>query len=153
MDEDKFKKAMKKAHEEAKMLTEKKLALAKLQREIDEMETTDRDVLQKTPFLEAFGDTPKTRILIFLMAHRYKDYTMDEIGVFAGVKAWKTVSTCLQSLIRFGFVEESRKIGKSQMFSICDGGVGIVKALFGVNQFLVDVIIEEETQNMESKEY
>ena len=147
MDEETFKKAMKKAHEEAEVLTNKKTALLRLQHEIDEMESEDRDVLQRTPFLEAFGDTPKTRILIFLMAHRYMDYTIDEIGAFAGVKAWSTVSNCLQSLIRFGFVHESRKVGKSQMFKICEGG--IIKALTDVNQFLVSVIIEEETGDLE----
>jgi len=114
--------------------------------EIQENENLEA-FLEKTPFIEAFGSTPKTRVLIFLMAHMFYDYSIDELMTYTGIKAWKTMSNALNSLVKFGFVIPTRKIERTQMYKLDSND--IVESLFAINEHLIDVIIDEETKKLE----
>ena len=68
-------------------------------------------------FLEVVGDTPKTRILDFLMTFSHFDYPKTEIARNSGV-SYTNLELILPKLVNLELVRKTRKVGKSEMYQI-----------------------------------
>jgi len=67
-------------------------------------------------FLDYVGDTPRMRVLQYLMEGRDFDYTLTDM-LNAGV-SWGTVNTLLPQFVRLGIVAKTRKIGRATLYKI-----------------------------------
>lgn len=74
-------------------------------------------MLQKSLFVEFFGDYPFIRVLDFLLENEIFDYSKKEICKHTGV-SWNTLETFWDKMEEKKVVVKSRKIGKSYLFKI-----------------------------------
>ena len=65
--------------------------------------------------LKAIGDTPKLRVIDFLITFQKFDYSLTEIADGGGV-AYRTLMEIWPEIIKERLVVETRKVGKSRMF-------------------------------------
>lgn len=73
--------------------------------------------MEKSLFVEFFGDYPIIRVLDFLIENEIFDYTKKEIAKNSGV-SWNTMETFWDKLVEKEIVVRTRKIGKSEMFKL-----------------------------------
>ncbi len=73
--------------------------------------------MEKSLFVEFFGDYPIIRVLDFLIENEIFDYTKKEIAKNSGV-SWNTLETFWDKLVEKEIVVRTRKIGKSEMFKL-----------------------------------
>jgi len=74
----------------------------------------------KSIFLRIFGDSPKNKILDFLVTFDQFDYSLTEIAKHAGV-SYSTIQIIWGDLEKTGIVKQSRIIGKAKMYKINKG--------------------------------
>ncbi|MBI4145929.1 hypothetical protein HY489_01175 [Candidatus Woesearchaeota archaeon] len=67
-------------------------------------------------FLEHVGDSPRMRILQYLIEGRDFDYTLTDM-LNAGV-SWGTLNTLLPKLVELEIVIKTRKIGRATLYKI-----------------------------------
>ncbi|SRR3989344_6025227 len=67
-------------------------------------------------FLDYVGDTPRMRILQYLIEGRNFDYTLTDL-LNAGV-SWGTLNTLVPKLLELGMVIKTRKIGRATLYKI-----------------------------------
>lgn len=72
---------------------------------------------EKTIFLQYMGDSPKTRILDFLINGRMFDYSLTDIANKSGV-SWSTFKRIWPSFITQKLVKHTRDIGKAKLFKL-----------------------------------
>jgi DNA-binding transcriptional regulator YhcF (GntR family) len=73
--------------------------------------------MQKSLFVETFGDYPMIRVLDFLIENEIFDYSKKDIARYSGV-SWNTLERFFNQLIKKGLIVKTRKVGKSQMYKI-----------------------------------
>ena len=73
--------------------------------------------MQKSLFVETFGDYPIIRVIDFLIENEIFDYSRKDIASYSGV-SWNTLEGFFSQLIKKGLVIRTRKVGKSQMYKI-----------------------------------
>src|SRR3989344_1325678 len=78
---------------------------------------TREEALEKSVFMEYFGDYPLIRVLDFLILGRDMDYSLTEIAKNAGV-GWTAFSELWPSLVQKGIVTFTRKIGNAQLYRL-----------------------------------
>ena len=93
-------------------------------------------------FLKYLGDSPKIRVLDFLMNNFALDFSLPQIAQGSKV-AYTTLIDLLPKLIKQEIIIETRKIGKSNLFKI-NGDSPIVKALFAIDLKLSEAAIEKK---------
>ena len=73
--------------------------------------------MEKSTFVQVFGDSPEIRVLDFLLTFNEFDYPIKQIAreIEAG---WTTVEEIISSLIKRGIVKETRTFGKARMFAL-----------------------------------
>lgn len=69
----------------------------------------------KSVFLEVFGDTPKLRVLDFLIGNHMFDYPMTEIARESNV-SYNSINVFFSAWIKEGIIVKTRKIGKSDYY-------------------------------------
>jgi len=90
---------------------------------------------EKTLLVQCLGNSPKLRIIDFLIDNRPFDYSKKEIIEGSGMgkvtffKVWK-------ELVMFGIVQQTRKYGKAKLFKLNEGNE-IVKKLLVLNYSLI----------------
>lgn len=67
-------------------------------------------------FLDHVGDTPRMRVLQYLIEGRDFDYTLTDL-LNAGV-SWGTLNQLLPKLLELGIVTKTRKIGRATLYKI-----------------------------------
>jgi len=67
-------------------------------------------------FLEYVGDSPRMRILQYLIEGRDFDYTLTDM-LNAGV-SWGTLNTLVPKLMKLGITIKTRKIGRATLYKI-----------------------------------
>src|SRR3989338_6636070 len=67
-------------------------------------------------FLDYVGDTPRMRILQYLIEGRDFDYTLTDL-LQAGV-SWGTLNMLVPKLLELGIVTKTRKIGRATLYKI-----------------------------------
>src|SRR3989338_446893 len=76
---------------------------------------------EKSIFLEHMGDTPRMRVLQYLIEGRNFDYTITDM-LNAGV-SWGTLNALLPKLAELGIVARTRKIGRATLYKINAGNI------------------------------
>ena len=97
---------------------------------------------EKTIFLQYMGDSPKTRILDFLINGRMFDYNLTDIANKSGV-SWSTFKRVWPSFILQGLVEHTRDIGNAKLFKLNFENPIIEKVLELREQILKEAQIKE----------
>ena len=73
--------------------------------------------MEETLFREYFGNSPKLRILEFLITGRNLDYSLTDITKGAEV-AWKTTLKIIPELVKSNVVVPTRTIGNAKLYKI-----------------------------------
>ena len=73
--------------------------------------------MQKSLFVETFGDYPLIRVIDFLIENEIFDYSKKDMARYSEV-SWNTLEGFFNKLIKKGLVIKTRKVGKSQMYKI-----------------------------------
>lgn len=73
--------------------------------------------MEKSVFVEYFGDYPLIRVLDFLILGRDMDYSMTEIAKNSNV-GWTSFSELWPKLIKKNIVTKTRKIGNAKLFKL-----------------------------------
>ena len=71
----------------------------------------------KSLFLEKFGDTPKLRVLDFLIENHFFDFPMTEIARGSNV-SYNSLVSFFSGWVERGIVTKTRRIGKSDYFKL-----------------------------------
>ncbi|PIU76038.1 hypothetical protein COS75_01105 [Candidatus Pacearchaeota archaeon CG06_land_8_20_14_3_00_35_12] len=72
---------------------------------------------QKSLFLQAYGDSPKLRVMDFLITFQDYDYSMKEIAKNSGI-GYTTLKEFWPDLVRRKIVKQTRAVGKAKMFKL-----------------------------------
>ncbi len=72
--------------------------------------------MKKSIFLEHVGDSPRMRLLQYLIEGRDFDYTLTDM-LNAGV-SWGTLNSLMPALAKLGVVKITRKIGRATLYKI-----------------------------------
>lgn len=102
--------------------------------------------LHGSSFFDVMGDTPRNRILDFLISEAGFDYTLKEIAKNSRV-GYATIKRIWHNFVELGLVKQTRKVGKA-IFYKYDNATHYGK-LF--KQFYLDVIFAEA--NKEAQKY
>ena len=94
------------------------------------------------PLEEALGHTPQIKILCFMMAHKFNDYSIQEIAKSI-LMTRQTVSQSIKSLIRYKLIKENRMIGHTTLYKF-DVRYPQAKAMQDLNKELIKIIVAEE---------
>ncbi|MEK6826294.1 MAG: hypothetical protein AABX08_00095 [Nanoarchaeota archaeon] len=104
-------------------------------------------MVENTIFREAFGNSPKIRILETLIIGRELDWSLTDIAEQANV-GWTTLHSVFDSLIDSGFVKFTRTIGKAKLYKINEKNI-IAQELIRVFDLLT---IEENKKALKELE-
>ena len=72
--------------------------------------------MEESVFLEHVGDSPRMRVLQYLIEGRDFDYTLTDL-LHSGV-SWGTLSTLIPKLTTLGIIVATRKIGRATLYKI-----------------------------------
>ena len=73
--------------------------------------------MKESLFLKAYGDSPKLRVMEFLIAFQEYDYSMKEIAKNAEI-GYTTLKEFWQDFIKRKIVRQTRIVGKAKMFRL-----------------------------------
>lgn len=71
---------------------------------------------EESLFLDYVGDSPRMRILQYLIEGRDFDYTLTDM-LHAGV-SWGTLNTAVPKLAALGIILKTRKIGRATLYKL-----------------------------------
>ena len=95
--------------------------------------------MEKTIFREAFGNSPKIRILEVLITGRELDWSLTDIAEQAEI-GWTTLHRVFEPMVSSGLVKFTRTIGKAKLYKI-NGENLVAQELIRV----FDTLMKEET--------
>lgn len=97
--------------------------------------------MERTIFIRALGDTPKIRILNYLIKYRGLDYSLSDIARNSKV-GWATLERLWKELVQLKIVVPTRRIGMAKLFKLNEENEAVSK--------LIEVykkLLEQETEN------
>ena len=91
--------------------------------------------LDRSSFLDVMGDTPRNRILDFLISENGYDYTLKEIARESKV-GYATIKRIWRPFVDHGLVRKTRKVGKAVFYKYDD------RSFFGasIKKLYLDII-------------
>ena len=89
---------------------------------------------EESIFLEHVGDSPRMRVLQYLIEGREFDYTLTDM-LNAGV-SWGTLNTLIPKFLELKIIVKTRKIGRATLYKINKDNV-LVKQLIGLYERLI----------------
>lgn len=92
----------------------------------------------KSIFLEIFGDSPRMKVLDFLLENHIFDYSKRQIAEFSEI-SYNTLETFWNQMLDLKLVKETRKVGKSRMYVLNLENM-VVQRLF---QIVKDAMIQD----------
>ena len=95
----------------------------------------------QTIFIRALGDTPKVRILNYLIKYRGLDYSMSDIARGSNV-GWATLGRLWKEFVGLKIVVPTREVGKAKLFKLNEENEAVAKLIEVYNKLL-----EQETEN------
>lgn len=101
--------------------------------------------MEESIFIKALGNTPKIRILNYLIKCRGLDYSMSDIARNSNV-GWATLSRLWNEFINLKIVMPTREIGKAKLFMLNEENPAVMQ--------LVEVykkLLQQETENYFAK--
>jgi len=96
----------------------------------------------KSVFLEKFGDSPRLRVLDFLIGNHFFDFPITEIARGSNV-SYNSLKTFFQQMIEDGFIIKTRKVGKSDFYKLNTEN-HFVKLLIKIDWLLTEKAITPE---------
>ena len=97
--------------------------------------------MEESIFVKVLGDTPKIRILNYLIKYRGLDYSMSDIARNSNV-GWATLSRLWNEFIKLNIVVQTREIGKAKLFKLNEENPAVTD--------LIEVykkLLQQETEN------
>ncbi|MBU2617116.1 MAG: hypothetical protein KKI07_00355 [Euryarchaeota archaeon] len=85
-------------------------------------------VVVKMALKHMFGETPVIKILDFLIDHKGYDYSKTEIAENSNI-GWATLNRCWNQITEWGFVKETRKIGRATLYKLNEANTIVKKLL------------------------
>ncbi|MBU1076428.1 MAG: ArsR family transcriptional regulator [Spirochaetes bacterium] len=79
-------------------------------------------------FREIMGDSPRNRILDFLITFKDYDYSMSDIAENSGV-GWSTLNLFWKDLEKYEIVKFTRNVGKAKMYKLNDSNPIVKKIM------------------------
>ena len=76
-----------------------------------------KKIEEKSIFLQVVGDTPKLRVLDFLMTFQHFDYSLTDIAKNARV-SYSNLMLFWPEFVKAGIVKQTRTVGKAKMFKL-----------------------------------
>jgi len=73
--------------------------------------------MKDSVFINTFGDTPKIRVLDFLLENEIFDYSKSDIAKHSEISR-ATLDTFWGSLLKLGIIIENRRIGRAVLFKL-----------------------------------
>ena len=101
--------------------------------------------MEEPIFIKVLGDTPKIRILNYLIKYRGLDYSMSDIARNSNV-GWATLSRLWGEFVKFKIVVPTREIGKAKMFKINEENSAVMDLIEVYKNLLL-----QETENYFTK--
>lgn len=101
--------------------------------------------MEDSIFIKVLGDTPKIRILNYLIKYRGLDYSMSDIARNSNV-GWATMGRMWHEFVKYKIVAPTREIGKAKLFKLNEENPA-VKELIEVYKRL----LHQETENYFAK--
>lgn len=95
-------------------------------------------------FLGYVGDSPRMRVLQYLIEGRDFDYTLTDM-LNAGV-SWGTLNTLVPKLLELGIVTKTRKIGRATLYKLNQENVAVKQLVE-----LYDNLVLQKLSNLEEK--
>ena len=80
--------------------------------------------MEESIFVRVLGDTPKIRILNYLIKCRGLDYSMSDIARNSKV-GWATLSRLWSEFVKFRIVVPTREIGKAKLFKLNEENLAV----------------------------
>lgn len=98
--------------------------------------------LEKSIFLQVVGDTPKLRVMDFLLTFQKFDYSLTEIAKNARV-SYSNLMLIWPDLVKTGIVIQTRAVGKSKMFKLNEKNP-ITQELSRLQWFIAKFVIHKK---------
>lgn len=73
--------------------------------------------MTRSIFLKFHGDTPKNRVLSFLIVHQEYDYSMKDIAKYAKI-GYTTLKSFWKEFVKRELVINTRKVGRAKMYKL-----------------------------------
>ena len=97
---------------------------------------------EESVFLDYVGDTPRMRVLQYLIEGRDFDYTLTDL-LNAGV-SWGTLNTLVPKLLELGIIVKTRKIGRATLYKINKKNFATAQLIELYNQLLLEKLSQME---------
>ncbi len=97
---------------------------------------------EESIFLDHVGDTPRMRILQYLIEGRDFDYTLTDL-LHARV-SWGTLNTLVPKLLELGIVIKTRKIGRATLYKLNQENVAVKQLMKLYNNLLLGNLAQIE---------
>ncbi|MBI3052345.1 helix-turn-helix transcriptional regulator [Candidatus Woesearchaeota archaeon] len=101
--------------------------------------------MEQPIFIKALGDTPKIRILNYLIKYRGLDYSMSDIARNSNV-GWATLSRLWKEFVGLKIMTATREVGKAKLFKLNEKNEAVMKLIEVYNKLL-----EQETEDYFAK--
>lgn len=101
-------------------------------------------------FTDHFGDTARNRLLDFLGDHPASDYSITEMAEKSGVSR-QSIYNMLPDLERKGFIEQTRTLGQSRLFTL-NTDHPVIQSILSTDLKEVRESLEREARERERKE-
>ena len=98
---------------------------------------TNKDMIEKSAFLELVGDTHFTRLLDFLITGRNFDYTLTDLARKAGV-SWTTLNRVFPKLVEHNIVVIVRQVGMAKLYKLNMDNMLVLKMIELYNAVLAE---------------
>jgi len=98
-------------------------------------------------FLRVFGNSPKLRVLDFLMSFPRFDYSLTDIAKNAKIGYSTLMLFWKRDFVKTGLVIETRKVGKSRMFQINEKNPAVQQLLkldWALSKYVINKITKKE---------
>ncbi len=98
--------------------------------------------LRNSPLIVTMGDTPMTRILSFLIAHKDLDYSKTDLANYTELSR-QSIYKGIDPLLKYGIIHSNRKIGNTELYQINFDSPPVKSILSYVNR-IVSISIEKQ---------
>lgn len=73
--------------------------------------------MEKSSFIEIFGDSPEIRVLDFFLTFSEFDYPIKQVAKETDA-GWTTVESAVKALVKKGVLKETRELGKAKLYAL-----------------------------------
>ena len=95
-------------------------------------------------FLEHFGDSPRMRVLQYLIEGRDFDYTLTDM-LNASV-SWGTLNDLIPKFLKLGIITKTRKIGRATLYKINKQNVAVIGLIEAYNKIIFQQLDKMEKE-------